>query len=827
MHVRRAQLRATLLSVCLGLTACGGDGGGSVASTPTPPPPAGANANLLDPLKSETFANDAAQATLTVASSGAVSGSAAPATATFVYDASLQTYTMTVGSASHSFGPGDVDAALTNSAQTVYETKSGNTTDSLTVTKPGTSGRFTYEYVGAAFWQSTTINSGSSGNGALYALAYGEPTPSTATPTTGQAQYGVDLIGAYSYGNQVNGITGQGTVQVDFAQGALVVNGLLDSSAGSFAGYGKLSSTGAFSGTFDVNALASMTGTVNGRLYGPQAQEIGGTFSATDGTNIAAGAIIGRQETPTPTAGDFSTISGSQILGADQVSQSGTAAGKIGTMDVALVAGGNGDILGLFTKDYTYAVQPSGIWPAQETGSLATVAAASNGAKGAIFIPTGTPYVQVGAYYDNTGATPYADTFTFGFDTPDAAVPRTGFAGYVVSLQGLLTPAGGQAGVVYGSGVVDVAFGTGAVTTSGSLTKANSTIAVGNLAGTGTLSSSANAYSGTLGLTGTETLNGNFQGRFYGPSAQDTGAVFAASGTDGTQLTGAMTGAVDSSLIDPATTLANLSARTSFSAPEALFANVPNISPGVQTAIQQGISQITFDPTTSTYSVVASTTGYNPGYLVPVNATLSPANLDTSQTSATFTVYTDANQTTRIFNTGAGNPAIQLTYVSFADVTQTAYSSLVGNSYATEHYLVFGLQTSAQAMPISGTASYSGVVYGSGAFQQSGGAVTLAGTGQMTANFGTSAFTSTLALNITPTGGVAQSLGNIAYTGTISASTFGGGYTDGAFSQGYMAGAFYGPVANEVGAAFNLNLVDAANARNNVGVAGVFVGKKN
>ncbi len=799
-----------------------------MVSTPTPPPPAGANANLLGPLKSETFVNDAAQGTLTEDSSGVLAGTAAQTTASFVYEASSQSYTMTVGGVSQTFGPNNINSALTNSAETVYELTSGNTTDSLTVTKPGTSGRFTYEYVGAAFWQSTTTSSGSSGNGAIYALAYGEPTASSAVPTTGTAQYSIDLIGAYSWVNHVQGITGQGTVQVDFAQGALAFSGLLDSGQGSFNGAAILASAGTYSGVMNLDVATVQNGTVNGRLYGPAAQEIGGTFATTDGSNVATGAIIGRQSTATAAPASFASPSGAQIAGADEVSQSGSAAGKLGTMDVALISVGAGYQIGLFSKDYTYSTIPSSPWPSQATGSVAdAIGSVTDGAKGMMTIAAGDPYVAAGIYYDKTASTPYYDIVAFGFDTPDAAVPRTGFAGYAVNIEGMLTPYGGQPGQVLGTGVIGVNFATAAVTTYGALNNA----VVGSLNGSGTLSSTANAYTGTLSFTGSDTYNGNFQGRLYGPAAQSTGAVFSATSSGGGQFTGVMTGGVNSGLTDPSLTLSTLTATTTFATGEPIIGYVPGISPALQTGGAGGLTQIVYDPATSTYTLSPAFTQYNPAYFTPLNAiTLSPASIDSANTNATFTAYTSTGLTARIFNSGASNPVIQLSYVSFADVVEINTSANAVGSYPVEHFLLFGLPTNTLSMPSTGTANYSGVVYGSGGTYNGSQLEAVTGTGQLSVNFGTSALTGSLTIIMTPAGSSSgQSLGTLPFGGTIMGTTFNATFGAGVTAPGnnFVGGGFYGPQAAEAGAWFNVTLPGSSQQPSNTTtVIGVFVGKK-
>ena len=105
---------------------------------------------------SESFTNDAATGTASYPTSGA-SGTATSANATVsvVYDAASRTYTITNGARSQSFAQGDIDLPSTTSRITVFKKTSGTTTDTLTLTKPGTSGILIYRYVGGGYWQRT------------------------------------------------------------------------------------------------------------------------------------------------------------------------------------------------------------------------------------------------------------------------------------------------------------------------------------------------------------------------------------------------------------------------------------------------------------------------------------------------------------------------------------------------------------------------------------------------------------------------------------------------------------------------------------------------
>jgi len=848
INTKAARLTTTAF-VCLMLQGCGGDGGGSVASTPTPPastspPPAGANSSLLGTLKSETFVNDAVQGALNVVSTTDATVTASAATAKFVYDASSQTYTMTVAGKSQSFGPSSISTTLSDNEITTYVVKSGQTTDTLTLTKAGTSGHDTYQYVGAAFWQNTTVTSTTSGSGNFYAVAYGEPTPTAAVPTTGTASYGIDLIGAENPAQpsqSVQGITGTGSVNINFSTGALALSGI--AGGGTFSGGGTLASSGSFTGAFAVSSpIIASQGEMTGRLYGPSAQEIGGTFYTTAiagaspeaDTYATAGVFIGRTQAAAATDTSFASLTGANLLNADRVSQNGNAAATVGTAAIGLINNGSGLGIAFATSGAAWAAADQSL-PYSNAYNETSVAFALNphvslGNTGLIlFDDTQAQYVRSGTYFDKSGASPIYDQFTFGFETPGAAVPRTGYAGFDTYIDGLLTPAAtanASPSEITGTGQIGVNFATGAMTTTATLQNVGTTTTnLGTLNGTGTLSSTANTFSGALTLAGNTNYTGTWQGRLYGPSATEVGAVFAATGTDNSSLSGVMVGVDDPTIIDPAATLPTLAQSATFSTVEASYTGASPTYPAYQAEPFANVTQITYDPTTKTYTVAPITTKYNPGALTPMTpVTLTPADIVAAQSDATFTAYVTPTTTGRIFNSGPTNPVIQLSYVSFAELTQQpVYNS---TSYPVDHFQVFGIETAASAVPTVGSASYSGVVYGRGNVYALGtGDVSIGGTGQLSANFASGTWSSTLNLNATPvSGGTTTNIGNISYSGPIQGALI---YSTSNPGTGQMFGKFYGPTANEVGAAWSFNgTINGSTTTYSVVGAGVFVGKK-
>lgn len=317
MQIRKLLCVST---ACLALAACsgGGGGGGAVSTlpapspspTPTPTPaPSGTNSALTGTLVSETFATDASTGTVNYPKSGAPgTASAAVSTISVAYDAATSSYTITAGSRSQQFGPANIDASTTGPQITVYKRVSGTTTDTLTLTKPGTSGSLTYQYVGAGFWQ-RTIDGTTAVSGTIDSFVYGVRTPATAVPRTGSASYAVDLLGSQAYLDQPVSLRGTGTMSVRFGENSFSLSGSyneINPSTGAFNGSygfngsGTLSSTAnSLSGTMQMGIIGqplALTGAINGRFFGPAAEEVGAAFQTSNSQGLAAtGAIIGRR----------------------------------------------------------------------------------------------------------------------------------------------------------------------------------------------------------------------------------------------------------------------------------------------------------------------------------------------------------------------------------------------------------------------------------------------------------------------------------------------------------------------------------------------------
>ena len=115
---------------------------------------------------------------------------------------------------------------------------------------------------------------------------------------------------------------------------------------------------------------------------------------------------------------------------------------------------------------------------------------------------------------------------------------------------------------------------------------------------------------------------------------------------------------------------------------------------------------------TSTVRYDAATKSYIVRDTGNVNATLTfgPSTKVAGESNATYTVYRKtAGGTTETFtmlNAGAGNPAIQLSYASFAHWRKVTPGAGFGGATAqSDTYLVYGFKTDKASMPTSGPGS--------------------------------------------------------------------------------------------------------------------------
>jgi hypothetical protein len=365
-----------------------------------------------------------------------VTTSANPLTLSIAYNAATQGYTVDDGTRSQTFLPSNIDAAQSNAQVTTYKVTSGTTTDTLSLTTPGT-GTGQTRYVAAGFWQ-RQVTGATSVDGRFEAFAYGIRTPDGSLPRTGAASFDVNLLGAETFQKLVYALGGTGRIAADLQAGTIVGAGTYSRTnvqtnvredgfvwaLGAFLS----ANSNAFSGRIGLTSISG-TGEVHGAFFGPTGQEVGASFSANKSSDIAAtGTIVGARNAR-------------QV---NQVTSLSNPENDVFYRPLAVSARGTRDAQGRLSAIASAPVLLA-IYNAAGNAGPPTLFSADGRELGANLIPPGeeqyfrvlaSPNVAFGLALDKRPTLGLVDAFVYGFDTTAASLPRTGSGAFNVSLQG-------------------------------------------------------------------------------------------------------------------------------------------------------------------------------------------------------------------------------------------------------------------------------------------------------------------------------------------------------------------------------------------------------
>lgn len=227
----------------------------------------------------------------------------------------------------------------------------------------------------------------------------------------------------------------------------------------------------------------------------------------------------------------------------------------------------------------------------------------------------------------------------------------------------------------------------------------------------------------------------------------------------------------------------------------------------------------------------AATGGYTVRDASAASATFLPASKSALYSDTKVTTFIQASGNVEdqltLFNPGANNPTLKLSYVSYGAWQRSTDNGSTVNF--AQQFFVYGIREGVN-QPSTGSASYTTTV--DGIWSNPEGIYILAGSSSFTADFSAMTVATTLNLagtNVTNKTAPPKSLGLFNGAGTIAA--LGGGFegtlthigtdANGNPFSGTFAGAFFGPQGQEVGYTFSLS--DAAGGT----VAGAVVGKAN
>lgn len=854
MSISRFAAGASLGALCLMLAACGGGGvnstptptpgtgggggtptptPGTGGGTPTPTPSTGANDDLLAPLASESFKTQGISSSAKYSTNGGFVNN--PTTSklpiTFSYDASSKSYSISVGGRTQTFHEADIDNANSTAQVVVYVKKSAEKVESLTLTRAGTSGAFTYQFVGGGFWERATLSS-STITASLDSFTYGAETGASSVPRTGGAAYDISLVGVHPTSIGVEAFAGTGSFDVDFARGTFALRGDMSGSAmpvTEFVGDGRLSSSvNGFSGEIRFNANGRLNlGTLDGKFYGPSAQELGGVWQASpSGSNPASGTdslytgvILGRKDgalsTPTSFAGLNSNafISGTGAL----IQKNGSSTPNTrGNLPVTVHYDAATGVYSVFDPDRSY-------YTASQYGFINEVDASpgDNPTIEAFSISDSLDYVRAGTWsrrqYRNGLPNYRMEALVFGFPTAGANVPRTGSGQYDIDIGATILKSGAstEPSGFRGEGLFLANFATGGITLSGEL---GGYLGTGGFQGTGSIASNANAFNGSISISSPSDgeFTGSFNGAFYGPNAQELGATMVGTGSQG-QFAGSFVGSKTGSIPPGAVPLSDY---TEPMKTRDLY-NGGIVFP--RGGIIQGDVDLLWNPSADTYR-------FTWGNSENIDVTFGAAQRDAGASNNKFDVFnadsTYSDVRLRVYKTG--NSEVALSYTSFVEIRVFTKDNGGGAPDGQMFYYgLLGTPTPRHQMPQYGSATYSGVAYGAGVYLANsndtyGTLYTLTGTSKLSLNFQTLDMTGSLSLTGAAEGGGSKNFGTTALTGNLAADASVFNVRNPTHSQA-ITGYFFGPNAAEFAATFNIRYDDAGGYAT---LTGATIGKK-
>ena len=438
----------------------------------------------------------------------------------------------------------------------------------------------------------------------------------------------------------------------------------------------------------------------------------------------------------------------------------------------------------------------------------------------------------------SSGFSVSADAFYFGLPTAAGGIPTSGSAEYEVYLLGAFASTDQHPEILLGgnAGLLRVDFSAGAVSVSG-ITSYYDLITdspgSGGYAYSGTATLSAGGFSGDFELA---NIDGTWDGGFFGPAGQEVGAAFRG-GNGSTHYVGTLVGSSDLEFRGIETDFLDLDNPVGF--PGFVLEDFQEVDPATGQTISEGAG---VRPSMEVRAV-----GYDPSidqWDFQSTFRLRRDDLDPVQSDAAFNVYgditvdSDGTDGGRLLRPGAGNSLIELTYTSYGSWETGAGDD--GSSLSqdfTRYHSVFGFPTKSNEMPTSGSANYSGVLFGvAGTSNNVGGAGTndtyygLSGTIDLSVNFGTESWSGT----INPIGDdrnsdAVRDFGIFSFSdGTISEALLQNAEIDfgTTLSVGTIFGHFFGPQAAEVGGGFGIYFPDPLESGNNLSIDGLFVGNK-
>ena len=433
-----------------------------------------------------------------------------------------------------------------------------------------------------------------------------------------------------------------------------------------------------------------------------------------------------------------------------------------------------------------------------------------------------------------------ADAISYGVRTADTAVPRTGTGEFDARLigQGFW-----QNDYTYltGRGTVSLNFGSGALTGSGVVLEESTAAtrtprASGTWSMSATLSSSVNAFSGSLKLYEDKgfTLTGPLTGKLYGPAANELGGAFAVNGTSSLG-SGSVVGTLLAARIDPAKvnkTLAPISVSQAFDARSALITQdvvtTTNLIEGANLNPDpvKYVFGIEYRASDNTYILRETNRA---GAVIFTTAGTTDAATSNSRFASYVTTTGNVTEQVKLYRPAGSNSELALTYSGFGLYRKREPSSRTDRTRVTENWFAYGLISDRAAIPATGTGSYQGVLHGTGSTGLAGSEIqSLEGTGLLNFDFSNDSLSGNFHAFLVNSAGVRTDLGPWALV------NFAPSYRNAPFpgfsaalqtnvgANGQVLGLFYGPKADEVAGSFSARFRPPSGVGNEGLAVGVF-----
>lgn len=569
-------VRASNLSLagCFALAACGGAGGGmgSVPAPPTATPaptpaPSPSNTTLTNLVASQSFTNDVASTNVIFDSTTAttINGKLASGTLTIAYDRTSNSYSVSRAGVSQTFSSSDVTANTADETRYQKTDSAGNSY--LTIARTPYSGGPARNYVGLGFWQRNARAEGRQDT-LFDFFTYGLTTPISSVPKTGTAAFDIDVFGlSAAPGREAYTIQGQGLFSVDFAAGVFSAQSYLTqrsltSNNGVSGGGIEIQTAGRMTsdGTFKGNLLFGGTdgrvlGTIAGRLYGPNGEELGASFSgATANGSSVAGSFTGVRSASQPVNLTLTNLTREQLFYANTAELNITRFQGEARINAYASNAPGGQLNRQNAETFTYS-PPSSLYPSGQYTVNDKVASIDPN-----FIAYRKTFngeqVLLELYRPGSGNAELALTYS-SLARWSSTAPQIGITtneGHLFSVFGLATPGGLLAartgtghyeGVAYGAAAnattgaqwdirgtsrFDVDFGaqrfTGALALNGTGVNGAAGVDFGTLNASGSITSYAGRFDGDLTRSGSNV--GQINLGFYGPDGEELGGSFRA-----------------------------------------------------------------------------------------------------------------------------------------------------------------------------------------------------------------------------------------------------------------------------------------------------------